>query len=125
MSMTLYGYCICPIDYWVGATEYMMFFRSAEPNDALFVTDMLVAGQRLAKEELSWNGDVREGPYVMALPGDTACELVVAWKHDNNGDTFIISPVELPWLDPHYSGTTQMTEQPRPVLPRQVGWKLP
>jgi len=49
----------------------------------------------------SWLGDVRDKElYVFALPGidggDT--RLGIVWKQENNGTTFVCSPVELPWL---------------------------
>lgn len=58
-----------------------------------------------AKEQFrarsSWEGDVREGPYVSGLmpkePGNEF-QLAVALKQDNNGWIFVWSPYELPWL---------------------------
>lgn len=51
----------------------------------------------------AWEGDVREGPYVIPIPGGEwgafEPELAFAWKQGNNGTTFIVSPVELPWLN--------------------------
>jgi hypothetical protein len=32
-------------------------------------------------------------------PGDGAGPLMIAWKQDNNGDTFVYSPWPLPWLE--------------------------
>jgi hypothetical protein len=47
-----------------------------------------------------WEGYIREGPYRAPLPcGDPSCKYMVAWRQDNNGDTFIASPFHLPWLE--------------------------
>jgi hypothetical protein len=47
-----------------------------------------------------WEGDKREGPYFAPLPDPGTCSTVymVAWKQDNNGDLFVVSPVSLPYL---------------------------
>lgn len=47
-----------------------------------------------------WEGDFRGRPFVMWVPSYDRCDLVPAfvWKQDNNGTTFVVSPVELPHL---------------------------
>ena len=107
MRITLYGYHISPIDWWNGCIDYDSFLRSAVPYDEVLITTMLTEAMRLAREEMRWQGDVREGPYVFALPDTCSCQLGVAWKQDNNGDTFVFSIRELPWLlsDAHAAGS--------------------
>jgi hypothetical protein len=48
-----------------------------------------------------WEGDIREGPFVSMLPfpGNNWSAPIIAWKQDNNGTTFIASPVSLPWVE--------------------------
>lgn len=48
-----------------------------------------------------WEGDVRgDDLYVFALPGHSGSTLIgYVWKQDNNGSTFVASPVRLQWLD--------------------------
>lgn len=58
----------------------------------------------MAKEmatEVGWEGDWKSyaKPRVFFLPGETNFEYAFAWKQDNNGTTFVISPQPLPWLD--------------------------
>ena len=55
--------------------------------------------QKIA-QELGWEGDIREGPYVSMLPvvSDWS-EILIAWKQDNNGTTFIAAPYRLPGLE--------------------------
>lgn len=49
-----------------------------------------------------WDGDIRgKNLYVFALPVDDGSlpEIGIVWKQDDNGTTYIASPVRLPWLD--------------------------
>lgn len=48
-----------------------------------------------------WEGDFRESPRVFWLPSEQEFLHAFAWKQDNNGTTFIISPHPLPHLDEH------------------------
>lgn len=48
--------------------------------------------------ERKWEGDFTEGPCVFALPDANVAKVAFVWKQSNNGDTFVVSPVELPWL---------------------------
>ena len=48
-----------------------------------------------------WEGDIRgQDLYVFGIPdpGESAFRLGLMWKQDNNGSTFICSPVALPWI---------------------------
>ncbi len=52
--------------------------------------------------KVGWEGDIREGPFIAGLPTDKGGEdgkVMIAWKQDNNGDTFIVSPIRLKWLE--------------------------
>lgn len=51
---------------------------------------------------LGWQGDIREGPFVAGVPTfeiRNTSLFMVAWKQDDDGLTFIASPVRLPWLE--------------------------
>ncbi len=50
---------------------------------------------------LNWDGDFRSEPRVLWLPSEAeGCFLYgFVWKQNHNGDTFIISPIKLPWLE--------------------------
>lgn len=54
---------------------------------------------REAAHSEGWEGDFRQGPVVFWIPDDTNFRYGFAFKQDNNGTTFIISPVRMPWLD--------------------------
>lgn len=46
-----------------------------------------------------WEGDSRIEPVVMLIPADTQFAYGFVLKQDNNGRTFVVAPVALPWLD--------------------------
>jgi hypothetical protein len=50
---------------------------------------------------LGWRGDIRDGPFIAGMPTFEIRHtslFLVAWKQDDDGLTFIASPVPLPWL---------------------------
>lgn len=118
-NKTWYGYGMFPIDYgWHWCRTVREFVASLSPDyDTLypehfpdeintavgeltqFSCDMKQA-MAIAKA-LGWEGDVRGDMHVFPIPSDTSFTYGFAWKHDNNGDTFIISPVPLPHLIPY------------------------
>jgi hypothetical protein len=51
--------------------------------------------------EAGWEGDYRGShtPRVLFLPDETEFICAFAWKQENNGSTFVVSPKPLPWLD--------------------------
>lgn len=56
------------------------------------------AAKRMAAD-LLWEGDFREGPFVMPVLVELEVGYAFVWKQENNGSTFVISPVPLPYLD--------------------------
>lgn len=55
---------------------------------------------KAAARSAGWEGDFRETPRVIWLPNppDVSFAPAFAWKQDNNGTVWIVSPFELPWL---------------------------
>ena len=100
----------CPIDWWQGWTHQKDYLKALASDDEVIDgshTDGIVAyGEALGEAKrlalnAGWEGDMRDGPYVSALPDldcTGLCPILIAWKQDNNGTTFIFSPFELPWL---------------------------
>lgn len=41
----------------------------------------------------------RVGPYIFWVPNETGFAYAFAFKQDNSGTTFIVSPVELQWVE--------------------------
>ena len=108
-----YAYAIGPIDHWIGwstlrgAALAQVDDAQTEDHGYAYSQEWLIdhMGNQLeaAKKmflELGWEGDIREGPYVTAIPLTDECNfgLLFALKQDNNGQTFIWSPVPLPYL---------------------------
>lgn len=110
----LYAYEINPIDFgWQYLTlvsshrerlakEYASEQVSTERQYLLkklrdfeeFIDEAMNAG-----ETVGWEGDFRVEPHVGFLPIDGNVTPYCVWKQDNNGDTFVVSPFEMPWLD--------------------------
>lgn len=103
-------YSMAPIDFWSGWQKPHKVFKvntgpervsSYDHHDAAEWDYLWEKAQSLARH-VGWYGDIRVGPLVTVLPpldlsgGDPP--VVLAWK-DENGGTFIASPVRLPWID--------------------------
>lgn len=56
------------------------------------------AAKRMAAN-LHWDGDFRDGPFVMPVLVELEVGYAFVWKQDNNGSTFLISPVPLPYVE--------------------------
>lgn len=51
-----------------------------------------------AASKSGWEGDFRDQPVVIWIPAETEFSYGFVFKQENNGTTYIISPVEMPWL---------------------------
>ena len=113
----MFVYKLPPIDCWTGWRKPSKVFRvqldvsapaSAEReaweawrSDKSW--NKLWAAARSGARRLGWDGDVREGPLVCVLPwhdseSPNLAPVVIGWKQDDDGTTFVASPVRLPWL---------------------------
>lgn len=95
--MKLHVYSLAPIDFWSGWT------KAEHAVDEYFTQSDLDALWAKASDlalDAGWEGDVRSGPYVAGFPDpDTGGPAVmIAWKQENNGTTFVASPHPLPHL---------------------------
>ncbi len=110
-TQTWHVYHIYPIDFgW----EYLPEFedvlckiskyerRAAGGTWCIHTADFVADFARAKKlaDAIGWEGDYRETPRILFFPVELEFKYGFAWKHDNNGDTFIISPFHLPWLEP-------------------------
>lgn len=105
----MYVYACSPIDFWYGwhplrsllireVDEYGYRIDDEPPPAEVEATWKLA--QAMARE-IGWEGDIRsgEGPFWIPLPCDTGSwTFAIAWKQDNNGETFVASPFQLTWL---------------------------
>lgn len=53
---------------------------------------------KILAESAGWEGDFSKGPVVLWFPNGWRFDYGFAFKHSNNGDTYVVSPVELPYL---------------------------
>lgn len=107
----MYLYVTGPIDDWSGWQKPEEMFRVRVRTD---LPPFELSHRDADEWPRLWNqaqdaagrqggeNDIREGPYVSVLPNpDGFCsEVIIAWKLNNNGTTFIASPFPLPWLEP-------------------------
>lgn len=123
-------YAVDPIDFWDGWMDKSAFLLSLIEEDDEPPPSWLTVSQNIARKLkrsqeilgafevaakvvaplIGWEGDIREGPYFSVLPGNSrdnnvCVPIIMAFKHNNNGTTFIASSYELPWLQEDAMGT--------------------
>lgn len=110
MSMTKpFAYAMLPMDFgwerFVGIDAYRNGqagdAKLGEPDFAVIEGfERFVEAAYQAAREVRWEGDFRTPPHVGFLPNAEGGEPIpfLVWKQDNNGTTFVVSPVELPYL---------------------------
>jgi len=55
---------------------------------------------KAAALDKGWEGDFAEGPKVLGIPNsDGSFSNMFVWKQKNNGTTFFITSLELPWME--------------------------
>lgn len=55
-----------------------------------------------AASTAGWEGDFRNEPVVLWVPDDTEFSYGFVFKQDNNGTTYVVSPVPMPWLESEF-----------------------
>jgi hypothetical protein len=111
----MFVYAIDPIDDWYGWKPLAEVIKETAivPEDIADrpwlkheLLEFWNKAQKLAWAQ-GWEGDIRGGfgdsdggPWFVPLPISEfdGAAFVIAWKQDNNGDTFVASPMPLPWL---------------------------
>ena len=112
----MYIYEISPIDFWEGCTlleDYVSkkLKHLIETNatldayaygDLVDILNFFDDAKKMAKKHGNFEDDLREGggPYVAGIPreGYPECALMIMWKQDNSGTTYVASQIYLPWL---------------------------
>lgn len=97
----LYVYSIAPIDLWPGWFEESDYLKSAALIDTSFVDEYRALKEEAMEAALDagWEGDFRQGPFVAGIPSANGePRVMIAWKQESNGTTFVVSPVELTHL---------------------------
>ena len=101
----MFAYALPPIDHWTGWKTEGEFLNDLNGDYLpLGESEYLATKERalILARDAGWEGDMREGPFIAGLPthntGDDR-EVLIGWKQDNNGTTFIVSPYRLSWLE--------------------------
>lgn len=109
--MTWYWYELPPIDWWpipTVKTVHEQSRRWLETDEGMNngeipeLSGMWVEAQAVARKFTHWEGDVRQGPFVLFGPSESGEAMIAtgfAWKQDNNGTTFIVNRFPFPQLD--------------------------
>ncbi len=74
--------------------------------DLHHVEDLLLDCLRFAKVSTSWDGTFVFEPRILFFPhvdNSFGWSYGFVWKISNNGTTYVVSPVEMPWLSEHGS----------------------
>lgn len=110
-------YVCSPIDNnWGNLKSVMEYARELGARDAAIIAEHGEKGllsfddsvgeflkdweeAKSAAYEHGWEGDFRQGPSVFWLPDETGFIYGFVFKQDNNGTTYVISPMVLPWVE--------------------------
>lgn len=103
----MFGYVLSPIDWFDGCIDLDDFIKNYQTrsvvdddfqkhNEIHEILTRLLEGMKFSKW---WEGDLREPIKVFAVPGDGKTDVGFIWKQDNNGTTFVLSPVPLQHLE--------------------------
>ncbi|GHC38546.1 hypothetical protein GCM10007291_45190 [Gemmobacter nanjingensis] len=103
--MAFTAYSLAPIDFgWEHCPTVAEYTAMLKADDVMYgpeVVEQFYADFQTAKDlarDVGWEGDFRGDAHVFLVPTEEAFQYGFAWKQDNNGITFIVSPVKLPHL---------------------------
>lgn len=109
--MSRYVYEMPPIDHdWerletveeaaarIAATEAKALLVHPDAYDGMELKEFLARWQDAQNHAVGWDGDFRGSPRVFWLPVESTFVCAFVFKQDNNGTTYVVSPVELPHL---------------------------
>lgn len=83
-----------PIDFWRGWLDISQVVQSIKEDGGGNIDYqeliMLMVDAFDGASKIDWEGDIREGPYFSVMPtNEDFCPFIVAWKQNNNGQTFL------------------------------------
>ena len=97
----MHYYHSAPIDHWFGALDMRQLLAAlqhhftpgiSEAADRLKALNAMVEESGPHWKKLGWEGDVQDGPFFFAVPGDGGMRFGCIIKQSNNGNCFIASP---------------------------------
>ncbi|MCA8950095.1 MAG: hypothetical protein KDE27_11380 [Planctomycetes bacterium] len=98
----LFIYSLAPIDFFIGAVprhlEELVRTEGFQGGDHGVELLALLANAQRAFLSIGWDVYHRVGPYYFAIPDTDAMLLGIVVKQDNNGSTFVASPIPFPHL---------------------------
>ena len=106
MAWAVYG--ISPIDFgWemlpsIEDTAAQIARAAAGEYGEINAVEQFLQDFKVAKgmaTRAGWEGDFRHEPKVFWIPDENAFAYGFVWKQDNNGETYVVSPQPLPWLN--------------------------
>jgi hypothetical protein len=107
-----------PIDEFDGLTPLPDWLSVATTQAARWTLQAVLALADAAPA-IGWRGDMRHLPSVGVMPTPPGVTPYLVVKQDNNGDTFIVTAVETPWIASDTAGCVH-------VEPRRIGaWTHP
>ena len=105
ISVHIYG--LFPIDYgW----DYLPLLSDIEVREGKNggvnclnlnrAREMLIHATPCLVKDMNWEGDFFIPLRAILLPsGDTDMEIALVWKQSNNGNSYVVSPKPLVWLE--------------------------
>jgi len=103
MPQPIYVYHIPPIDYgwcWLQPLRSLNgIYEELDKHEELKAIAKFQDRAEVLARRLGWDGDNRIEPHVFFVPDELEMSLGLVWKQDNNGCTFVASPVQLPHLE--------------------------
>lgn len=134
----MYVYSVGIVDHFNGLTHLSDYIDAvkegggdafAEPRDDLDSLKSFVAialwSALDAEDGIPWEGDLRgDAIFIGGIPSgnhDLICQRFLVIKQDNNGSTFLISPIAFDHLNEHLIGSSSDVENlDLDVLPSEV-----
>src|SRR2546423_4914276 len=101
-----------PVDEFDGLTALPDWLASACPHGTRWALQAILALADAAAG-IGWRGDMRHLPSVGVTPDPPTVTPYLVVKQDNNGDTFIVTTTDAPWLDD--ISTACLRVDPRPI----------
>ncbi len=103
----MYGYVVAPLDYFDGCINLDDFIKNYQAKSIVNddfqkyneIYEILTKLLESMKFSDWWEGDLKESIQVFSIPGDGETDIGFIWKQNNNGTTFVVSPIPLPYLN--------------------------
>src|SRR2546421_2240037 len=101
-----------PIDVFDGLTPLPDWIRTGSAQTTQWALKAILALADAAPG-IGWHGDMRHLPSVGVTPDPPGVAPYLVVKQDNNGDTFIVTTADAPWLDDIAAACLRV--DPRPI----------